>query len=241
MKTVCVIPARLHSTRLPRKMLCELNGMPMIQMTYLGARQCPDIDRLLVATDSEEIAKVIRAIGGEVIMTPDTIETGSDRVAFVAAQLPGYDVFINLQGDEPFIKPQMLSELVGAFRQEPKPLMATLAFELENEAELTNPAFVKVISDLNQDAIYFSRSPIPFERQKMEKLPVLHHMGLYAYQRDFLLQYTKWPKTPLEYAESLEQLRALEHGYKIRVVKTNYRTLEVNTPEELAQARALLG
>ncbi len=237
MKTLCVIPARLNSQRLPRKMLALIDGQPMIQHTYLRAKKCDDIDEIVIATDDEEIANVCREVGAKVLMTPEAIQTGSDRVALVAREFSDMDVVINLQGDEPFIRHQMLSQLLMAFKGSEKPLMATLAFELGFPDEYQNPNFVKVLLDQKGYAIYFSRAPIPFFRTEASNAPVLHHMGLYAYDRDFLLRFTQMQQTPLEKIESLEQLRALENGYKIRVIKTEYRTLEVNNAEELALAR----
>lgn len=237
MSVLCVIPARLRSTRLPNKMLALLQGQPLIQKTYLAAKQSPDIDRLVVATDSLEIKAIVEEVGGEVMMTPTDCQTGSDRVAHVAREYSKFNVVVNLQGDEPFIRKEMLATLVSPFRDKNSPKMATLAYDLIVETEYEDPSIVKVICDMNQDAIYFSRSPIPYHRDTHAALKVLHHMGIYAYQRDFLLQYTEWPQTPLEKAELLEQLRALEHGYKIRVCYTPYRTIEINTPEELERAQ----
>lgn len=234
---LCVIPARLKSTRLAEKALQEINGKPMIQMTYEAACQCPHLSNVIVATDSDRIAAVITGIGGEVAMTPGDIQTGSDRVAFVAKDHPEADVIINLQGDEPLIKPEMLSELCEPFSQDPKPQMATLAYKLLPE-EFDDPNFVKVIRDIHHNAIYFSRCPIPYPRSDSPRDTTLHHMGIYAYTREFLTIYTQLPQTSLEKAESLEQLRAIEHGYKIYVKETQHRTLEVNTPEELAAVRA---
>lgn len=239
MNTLCVIPARIGSTRLPRKMLAEINGQPMIQMTYTQAVKCKELTKVIVATDSEEIAKVVKSCGGEVMMTPVDLPTGSDRVAMVAKAFPDMDVIINLQGDEPFIKPAMLSELIMPYKNSENPVMTTLGYELKFPSEYEDPNIVKVILDQQGYGIYFSRSPIPYFRQAIKDAPVLHHMGLYAFQRDFLLQYTKWPQTPLEKAESLEQLRAIENGYKIRVCKTSYRTLEINNADELKRAQAV--
>lgn len=241
MKVLCVIPARLKSTRLPNKMLADVQGTPMIQMTYTRAKQCKTIDKLIVATDNQEIKSIVEAVGGEVVMTDPNIQTGSDRVAFVAKQFPEYNVVINLQGDEPFIKPEMLTELVSPYANGENPVMSTLAYELFFPEEYENPNIVKVIFDKQNYAIYFSRSPIPYIRQKGEKLPVLHHMGLYAYQREFLLKYTQLPQTPLEKTELLEQLRAMENGYKIKVIETKHRSFEINTPEELEQAQKFKG
>jgi 3-deoxy-manno-octulosonate cytidylyltransferase (CMP-KDO synthetase) len=237
MKTLCVIPARLQSTRLPNKMLADVQGQPMIQMTYMGAKKCTGIDHFIVATDSNEIKAIVEAVGGDVIMTDPSIQTGSDRVATVAKHFPEYDVIINLQGDEPFIQAPMLTELISPYSSGENPPMATLAYELFFPEEYENPNIVKVILDQHNYAIYFSRAPIPYPRQRNQKLPVLHHMGLYAYRRDFLLEYTQLPQTPLEKTELLEQLRALEHGYNIKVTETTHRTFEINTPEELAMAQ----
>ncbi len=241
MKTLCVIPARLRSTRLPKKMLLLLQGQPLIQKTYLAAKGSPGVDRLVVATDNAEIKAVVEEVGGEVVMTPESCQTGSDRVAFVAKELSDYNVVINLQGDEPFIRHEMLTTLIEPFRKNNPPQMATLAYDLIVETEYHDPSIVKVICDKNEDAIYFSRSPIPYHRDEKAELKVLHHMGIYAYQRDFLLEYTTWPQTPLEKAELLEQLRAMENGHKIRVCYTPYRTLEINTPEELERAQDFKG
>ncbi len=238
MNVLCVIPARIGSTRLPRKPLALIQGKPMIQRTYEAAVACQDIDQVVVATDSEEVAEVVKKLGATVAITPDYIQTGSDRVAEVAKAYPDYDVVINLQGDEPFMKPEMLSHLVEPYREGQSPDMTTLAYPLDMEKELDDPGIVKVILDRQGYAIYFSRSPIPYYRHQDAEARPLHHIGLYGFRRDFLLQYTQLPATPLEKAESLEQLRAIEHGYKIWVGKTEYKTIEINTPEELAKAQA---
>ena len=206
-------------------------------MTYLRAKQCSILSQLVVATDNHEIKALIEEVGGDVLMTDSTVKTGSDRVAIAAEAFPDMDIVINLQGDEPFIRPDMLTELVRPYLSGENPVMATLAYDLNYPSEYEDPNIVKVIIDQQRYAIYFSRAPIPHIRQTGEKLPVLHHMGIYAYQRDFLLNYTKWPQTPLEKTESLEQLRAIENGYKIRVSKTEHRTLEINTAEELEKAQ----
>lgn len=237
LKTLCVIPARLNSTRLPRKMLRKIGEYCLIQKTYLQARQCAALTQLIVATDSHEIAAAVKEVGGEVAMTPESLQTGSDRVAYVAREYPSMDVIINLQGDEPFIRPEMLTELIAPYHQGENPVMATLGYPLDFDKEYASSDIVKVIMDQQGYAIYFSRAPIPYIREAGESLPILHHIGLYAYQRDFLLAYTKMPQTPLEKTELLEQLRAIENGYKIRVSRTEHRTLEINTPEELERAQ----
>jgi 3-deoxy-manno-octulosonate cytidylyltransferase (CMP-KDO synthetase) len=235
MNILCVIPSRIGSTRLPRKPLLPIQGKPMIQWVYENASRCALLNKVVVATDSEEIAQVIWDIGGEVIITDPHLPTGSDRVAAVAQKFPDMQVVINLQGDEPFIRPRMLEQLVAPYLAGETPEMTTLAYPLA-EAAMNNPGVVKVITDLHGKALYFSRSPIPYFREKVQ-VPVHNHMGLYAYRRDFLLHYTQLPQTPLEKAEALEQLRALEHGYSIQVCLTKEKTLEINTPEELEMAQ----
>jgi len=235
MKILCVIPSRIGSTRIPRKPLLPIQGKPMIQWVYENASRCQSLSKVVVATDNEEIAQVIRSVGGEVVMTDPELPTGSDRVAFVAKQYQDMDVVINLQGDEPFIKPRMLDQLVVPYLAGESPDMTTLAYRLET-IDYTNAGAVKVITDLQGNALYFSRSPIPYFRQK-GPAPVYHHMGVYAFRRDFLAHYSTLPQTPLEKAESLEQLRALEHGFRIRVCITQDRTLEINTLEEYERAQ----
>lgn len=236
MKILCVIPSRIKSTRLARKPLLPIQGKPMVQWVYENASRCDILDKLVVATDSSEIADVIHGIGGNVEITDPDIPTGSERAATVAAKYPEMDIIINLQGDEPFIRPSMLKQLVMPYLNGETPEMTTLAFPLD-PAKMNEPGAVKVITDLNGNAIYFSRSPIPYQRTE-HKAPVHHHMGLYAFRRDFLMQYKDMPQTPLELTESLEQLRVIEHGFKIRVCLTEERTLEINTREEYERAQS---
>lgn len=236
MKILCVIPSRIQSTRLPRKALLPIQGKPMIQWTYENAARCSTLTDLIVATDSEEIARVITNIGGKVAMTDPNCPTGSERVAAVAANYPEYDVIINLQGDEPFIKPGMLTQLVSPYLAGESPEMTTLAHPM-HESRYHEPGTVKVITNIYGHALYFSRSPIPYYRTQYQA-PVYNHMGVYAFRRDFLLLYKDLPQTPLEKTESLEQLRVLEHGYKIQVCLTEDHTLEINTPEEYELAQS---
>jgi 3-deoxy-manno-octulosonate cytidylyltransferase (CMP-KDO synthetase) len=237
-KILCVIPSRIGSTRLERKPLLTIQEKPMIQMVYENARQCKILSKVIVATDSSEIADVIKNCGGYVEITNADFHTGSDRVAAVAEKYSDMDIIINLQGDEPFIKPKMLEQLVSPYLVGEDPEMATLAYKLDMKKDYNDPSIVKVITNLQGYAFYFSRSPIPYLRNQYQKnLPVYHHMGIYAFRRDFLLRYTKLTQTPCELAEALEQLRALEHGYRIRVSLTEEKTLEINTPEDLALAQ----
>lgn len=207
----------------------------MVQWTYENAKRCDLFSDVIVATDSTEIADVITSIGGHIAMTDPAIPTGSERVAAVAKDFPQADVIVNLQGDEPFIKPSMLKALIEPYLNGETPDMTTLAFPLTEE-KYSSPGSVKVITDLYGNALYFSRAPIPYYRTK-QQAPVYNHTGVYAFRRDFLQTYATLPQTPLEKTESLEQLRALEHGYKIRVCLTQEKTLEINTPEEYAEAQ----
>lgn len=237
MNILCIIPSRIGSTRLPRKALLPIQGKPMVQWTYENASRFKGVSEVIVATDSDEIAAVIQSIGGKVAMTESSIITGSERVAAVAKHYPEADVVINLQGDEPFIKPSMLEALVMPYLAGETPEMTTLAYPLDLTTKYHNPGAVKVITDLNLNALYFSRAPIPYFREP-GSAPVFHHMGLYAFRYDFLMHYATLPQTPLEKVESLEQLRAMEHGYRIRVCLTEERTLEINTPEEYELAQS---
>jgi 3-deoxy-manno-octulosonate cytidylyltransferase (CMP-KDO synthetase) len=235
-KILCVIPSRIGSTRIPRKPLLPIQGKPMIQWVYENASRSTVLSKVVVATDSEEIVRLITSIGGDVVMTDPNIQTGSDRAAAVAQHYPEMDVIINLQGDEPFIKPSMLEQLVSPYLNGETPEMTTLAYPLDMETKYREPGTVKVITDLYGNALYFSRAPIPYFRTT-ERAPVYNHIGLYAFRRDFLLHYTTLPQTPLEKTESLEQLRVLEHGFKIRICLTEDKTLEINTPEEYELAQ----
>jgi 3-deoxy-manno-octulosonate cytidylyltransferase (CMP-KDO synthetase) len=241
---ICIIPARAQSTRLANKMLAAINGQPLIQRTYQQARQCPDLTEIVVATDSAAIAKVIHQVGGKTAMPTGQFQTGSERVAAAACHYHDDDIIINLQGDEPFVQPAMLTTLIQPYLEDkPPPYMTTLANPLINaDGHYDDPNRVKVIYDQQYQAIYFSRAPIPYLRHTMrlDSLPVLRHIGIYAFQNWFLQRYAHWPQTPLERAESLEQLRVLEKGYSIQVCPVQQATLEINTPEELQQAQQLL-
>ena len=239
MKMMCVIPSRLRSTRLPQKALLPVQGIPMIQRTFENARRADIFEKVIVATDSEKIAEVIHAIGGETMMTPTHISNGSERVANVAEAHPDYEVVVNLQGDEPFVKPSMLKELVAPYLSGEMPVMTTLAYPLKKE-KYKSAGAVKVVTDIHHNAIYFSRAPIPYFRTEECIPPVYNHIGLYAYTHTFLMHYQTLSPTPLELTESLEQLRVLENGFKIRVCLTHEMTLEINTPEEYEQAQLFL-
>lgn len=239
MNILCVIPSRLASTRLPRKALLPIQGVPMVERVYRQASSCSLLTKVVVATDSEEIAQVVASAGGEAIMTDPNLATGSDRVAAVARLFPEMEVVINLQGDEPFVRPEMLERLVAPYLAGENPDMSTLAFKI-SEADFPRPEVVKVIVDRDNYALYFSRSMIPYLRSKeatLAQLPVYHHMGMYAFRAAFLQQYCSLAQGDLEKAESLEQLRALENGHRIKVCLVSGGTLEINTEEDYQRAQ----
>jgi 3-deoxy-manno-octulosonate cytidylyltransferase (CMP-KDO synthetase) len=240
MSILCVIPARFSSTRLPGKPLAKIAGKPMIQHVYERAKQAGRPDDVLVATDHEAVFKAIEGFGGKAMMTSASHPTGTDRLAEVAAHYPDVNIIINVQGDEPLIAPDIIDRLAGVFDDAPAELvMATLMTEM-NEEEYTNPAAVKVVTDLSGYALYFSRSLIPFPRTVHRELKVYKHIGIYAYRREFLLKFASLTATPLERAESLEQLRALEHGYRIKVLETDFKSIGVDTPADLERVNAIL-
>lgn len=231
MKFLGVIPARYGSTRFEGKPLEIIHGKTMIEWVYKRSLSSK-LDKVVVATDDDRIVEVVKSFGGEVILTSRDHETGTDRIAEVAQNYRDFNVIINVQGDEPLIESSMINSLITPFIEEPELKMATLKYKLDNMEDVNNPNIVKVICDKNDYAIYFSRNPIPFPR-KLEISNYYKHIGVYAYKRDFVLDYAKMPQTPLEISESLEQLRVLENGYKIKVLETKHKVLGVDTPEDL--------
>ncbi|MCX7780730.1 MAG: 3-deoxy-manno-octulosonate cytidylyltransferase [Negativicutes bacterium] len=238
-KILCVIPARFASTRLPGKPLADIAGKPMIQHVYERASQAQTPQAVLVATDHPKVFDAVRAFGGQAMLTSPDHPTGTDRLAEVARSYTDVDVIINVQGDEPLIAPEVIDRLGRAFAEEPGLVMATLMTEMEEE-EYYTPSAVKVVTDLKGYALYFSRSLLPYPRNPHSEMRVYKHIGIYAYRRDFLLHYASLAPTPLERAESLEQLRALEHGYKIKVLATDFKSIGVDTPEDLEKVNRLL-
>ena len=238
MKAVGIIPARYASTRLPGKPLADLGGKSVIQHTY--ERACQALDLVIVATDDRRILEAVEGFGGRARMTRPDHACGSERVAEVAASLQA-DVVVNIQGDEPFIDPQMIRQALAPFEHEPVVVVTTLSRAIPDDNVLHSPGTVKVVTDLRGDALYFSRSLIPYPRHP-EFCAWREHVGLYAYRREFLLEFVQWPPTPLEQAESLEQLRVLENGYPIRVVETDLGAGApcIDTPEDLVRAREYL-
>jgi 3-deoxy-manno-octulosonate cytidylyltransferase (CMP-KDO synthetase) len=236
---VAVIPARFASSRLPGKPLAEIGGRPMIEHVYRRVAASPIVSQVIVATDDLRIATRVHEFGGRVRLTK-AHETGTDRLAEVAATLD-CDLVVNVQGDEPLIDPGAIAEAVAPFASDPSVLISTLFRRITQPAELTNPNVVKLVVDRGGFALYFSRAPIPHQRDPRGGWPPLYkHVGLYAYRRSALMVLASLEPTPLERAESLEQLRALEHGIRIKAVETKFDSFGVDTPEDLEQVRRLL-
>lgn len=232
-----VIPARYGSSRFPGKPLVELNGKPMIQHVYERAVACRAVSDVLVATDDERIKQAVERFGGRVIMVTGEYRTGTDRVAAVARMFAG-EYFLDLQGDEIPLNPELLTDLIEPFL-ESGVSMGTLKRVMDPTEDLLNPAVVKVVTDARGDALYFSRAPIPFVRDDPGKQVIggLHyiHLGLYLYKKETLLRFAALPTSRLEEAEKLEQLRALDHGIRIRVWETNHASLRVDRPEDVPE------
>jgi len=239
MDILAVIPARYDSQRFAGKPLVMIDDRPMVQWVYEAAQSCSAFSQVVVATDSEAVAECVHSFGGAVEMTHSNHTTGTDRVAEVAQRYPNMGAIANVQGDQPFVTAQMLTQLVTPYLQGESPPMTTLACPLQ-QAGYSDPNAVKVVCDRHNRALYFSRSPIPYYRNPTSSAPVLHHLGLYAFSREFLAEYAKLSPTPLEQCEGLEQLRVLEHGYAISVCQTNQAVLEINTPADLVQAQSLI-
>lgn len=231
-----VIPARFQSTRLPGKALLDIGGRPMIEHVYRRAAAARSLDGVVVATDDERIVQAVERFGGVVCLTSPTHASGTDRLAEIAAQVPA-GLIVNVQGDEPFLDPAIIDLAVAPLRENPAIQMGTAARRLRDPRELTNPHMVKVVCDARGTALYFSRAPIPYTADQSVS-HALVHIGLYVYRRETLLRLARLPQSPLERAESLEQLRALEDGIRIHVVESAYQSFEVNTPQDLERARS---
>ena len=236
-----VIPARLASTRLPRKMLLAETGKPLIQHVWEGACRSKLASGVCVATDDDEIFQAVQNFGGQAVMTSRDLTCGTERVAAVAAQMPDVDIFVNVQGDEPEMTGETVDATISLLLKHPEAVMATVAAPLRQREGLNDPACVKVVFDDQQRALYFSRSLIPYPRdgvtdELLNAEPPLfyQHMGIYAYRRDFLLRYAAMPRTSLEKTESLEQLRALQNGFSILVGVVPRSSIGIDTPEDYA-------
>lgn len=252
---IAIIPARLYSTRLPGKLLLPLAGKPLILHTLERARSAKNVSRVIVAADDEQILRVVRENGGEAVLTSPNHQSGSDRIAEVAQNLAENSIIVNVQGDEPTISPRTIEKAVEAILQDEQADIATTCEPIVDFSHVLNPNVVKVVSNAQGYALYFSRSPIPFPRDAERKYGTLEnalqadknllstfrkHTGLYVYRREFLLKYTQMPQSNLEKLELLEQLRALEAGAKIKVVETDEPSIGVDTPEDFERVKAIL-
>ena len=243
---VAIIPARYASTRLPAKPLIDLCGKPMIQHVYERTKQSGLVNRVIVATDHEEIVQAVKKFNGEVIMTPSDLKSGSDRIAYAAKELDRADIIVNVQGDEPLIAPEMIDETIRPLINDTTIQVGTVIKRITLIDELTNPNIVKVVIDTNGFVLYFSRSPIPYYRDdvKIENWYLRHtyykHFGLYVFRKDFLFRFTSWDESILEHTEKLEQLRIIENGYKIKVTITEHDSVPVDTIEDADRVRSIL-
>jgi 3-deoxy-manno-octulosonate cytidylyltransferase (CMP-KDO synthetase) len=245
MKITAIIPARYASTRFPGKALAEIGGKPMIQHVYERTARASLINEVIVATDDERIQRAVASFGGTCRMTRADHETGTDRLAEVAETVDA-DIVVNVQGDEPLIEPEMIDQAIRPFLSDTSLKMGTLKTRIRCLHDFLGPNVVKVVTDRDGYALYFSRSPLPFFRDKWRdlkdesfasgKLLCYKHVGLYVFRRDFLLEYAAMTPTFLELSEKLEQLRAVENGIRIRVEETEFESIGVDTPEDLAKA-----
>lgn len=257
--TVAIVPARLASTRLPGKALIEIAGKPMVCWVAERARAARNVDRVIVATDSQQVVEAVAACGIEAVLTAADHTSGTDRVAEVARNLSEAEIVVNVQGDEPMISPATIERAVDAMARELATTngagIVTTWEPIESSDDLLNPDLVKVVIDDDDNAIYFSRSPIPYPRDAVKRHGSIKaalanepellklfrkHTGLYVYRRDALLEFTKWPQSRLEQVEALEQLRALTHGVKIKVVEACAPSTGVDTVEDVERVRALV-
>lgn len=236
-----VIPSRWGSTRFPGKPLHIIAGKPLVQHVWERCAKCSALDAVIVATDDERIATAVRAFGGSAVLTSPDHPTGTDRIAEAIQAEPRATHIVNIQGDEPLIEPALIDELARAISAPGGPDMATAANPLDpQDPAVADSNVVKVVTALSGRALYFSRSPLPYFRNAVDGLPVSRHKGIYAYTRSFIESFVTWPPSPLERAESLEQLRALENGASILVLSTDDTSPGVDTPEQAAAIESLL-
>jgi 3-deoxy-manno-octulosonate cytidylyltransferase (CMP-KDO synthetase) len=238
MKVIGIIPARMASSRFPGKPMAEICGIPMIGHVYYRCRMSRKLDGVYVATCDREIADYIESVGGRAIMTADTHERCTDRIAEAAEKIISDsgekpDIIVNIQGDEPMIFPEMIDELIQPMLADELLVTANLMSAIKTPGEHEDPNVVKVVVDTNNDALYFSREPIPSPKKAPGPVNAWKQMGIIAFRRDFLFKFNKLAPTPLEITESVDMLRAVEHGYKVRMVPTAYETYGVDTPENL--------
>ncbi len=240
MKISAVIPARYASSRFPGKPLAAINGRPMIQHVYEKAQQCGPIDRVVVATDDERIIRAVEAFGGHAVMTDGGHQTGTDRIAEAARNIDA-DILVNVQGDEPLVPPAAIADAVQPLIEDSSIPLGTLKTAILDTDDVHNPHIVKVVTDDKGFALYFSRSAIPWcNPHQGSPMRRYRHIGIYAFQRDFLYAFTALERSSLEILEQLEQLRALEHGWPIRVVETSYYPVGVDVPEDIQRVEKIL-
>jgi 3-deoxy-manno-octulosonate cytidylyltransferase (CMP-KDO synthetase) len=237
MKKIALIPARYDATRFNGKLMADLSGIPVIRRTYEAAVKTGLFDEAIVVTDSKIIFDEISSHGGKVVMSKKQHESGSDRIAEVAEEMH-VDIIINIQGDTPFIKKNPLEKLLKQF-DDPSVQVASLMQVLKDEKEINDPNFVKVAVDQNMNSLFFSRSVIPYPRDENAAITYYEHIGVYAFKKQALIDFTKWPVTPLEAAEKIECLRYLEHGILLRMVVVDYMGIEIDTPADLEKASKL--
>lgn len=242
MKIAGLIPARYDSVRFPGKPLVEIQGRPMVQHVYERAVSVSELSAVYVATDDRRIADCVRGFGGKAVMTGEHHASGTDRIG-EAAQIIGLendDIVVNIQGDQPLFSPSVIPLLVQPLIEEPSVPMSTLMWKFKAEADIQNPNHVKVVTDRDGFALYFSRATVPYLRDADRGIAYYKHLGFYGYRVSFLIHFSHLPKGCLESAEKLEQLRALENGYRIKVVETPYNSLEVDVPEDIDRIEALV-
>jgi 3-deoxy-manno-octulosonate cytidylyltransferase (CMP-KDO synthetase) len=242
MNTVAVIPARYASTRFPGKPLISIGGKTMIERVWERARQAKLVSKVIVATDDERIASVVRSFGGEVALTRADHRSGTERVAEVAAAHKEAEILVNVQGDMPLIDPAAIDAAIEALGEDESVNMATLAVPISNAAEIMDPNVVKTVVDFDGNALYFSRAPIPWVRDRGGPVHAKHlkHLGLYVFRREALLEFATFPQGDLERIEQLEQLRWLENGNRIRVAEIEQESVEVDTPEDVKRVEKML-
>ncbi|HAO94357.1 MAG: 3-deoxy-manno-octulosonate cytidylyltransferase [Deltaproteobacteria bacterium GWB2_55_19] len=239
MRVEAFIPARYGSTRLEGKPLADIAGKPMIQRVYEMAKEARLVDSVTVATDDKRIADAVASFGGRVVMTSASHRSGTDRIAEAAGRSEAA-IIVNVQGDEPLIDPGLIDSAVRPMLEDPSIVLCTLKTRITDEEEFLNPNAVKVVTDRDGYALYFSRSPVPFSKRPFEeRAPAYKHIGLYVYRKGFLLEFSRMKPTPLEDSESLEQLRALENGRRIKVIEVYYNPVSVDTAEDLEKVREI--
>lgn len=238
-KIAAIIPARYHSTRFEGKPLADIGGKPMIYHVYKHVQLCPLVDYLAVATDDERIARAVKAFGGNVLMTSDKHQTGTDRVAEAASSLEA-DIIVNVQGDEPLMQAEMVEQIITPHLCESMPDVTTMVTRIQDIGDVIDNTVVKVVKDKHDFALFLTRAPIPYPKTRRGGYVLYKQVGLYAFKKQFLLDFTKMDQTPLEMIEGVELLRALENGHRVKIVETEHSTISVDTLSDLHEARRVM-